>query len=94
MNTFSFAGQITALEVKTTQAGKQFAVFSVSAEDSYNPQKILQVKITAFGKASEQVIGLGEFAHVSVSGKIDSREYQGKHYLDLKALNVTPTEGA
>jgi hypothetical protein len=94
MNQFQFTGQITSLEVKTTQAGKQFAVFNVSAEDSYNPQKILQVKMTAFGKASEQVIGLGEFAQVTVSGKIDSREYQGKHYLDLKAMNVTPMEGA
>ncbi|NCX93105.1 MAG: DUF3127 domain-containing protein [Gammaproteobacteria bacterium] len=93
MNEFKFQGQITALEIKTTQAGKNFAVFSVSAEDSYNPQKILQVKMTAFGKASDQVIGLGEFANVSVSGKIDSREYQGKHYLDLKALNVAPMEG-
>lgn len=88
MNEFKFAGTVSGLEVKTTKAGKQFATFTVLASDDYNPERQLQVRMTAFGKAAETVIGLGDFAQVIASGKIDSREWQGKHYLDLKALNV------
>lgn len=88
MNEFKFAGTISGLEVKTTKAGKQFATFTVLANDSYDPNRQLQVRMTAFGKAAETAIGLGNFAQVVASGKIDSREWQGKHYLDLKALEV------
>jgi single-stranded DNA-binding protein len=89
MNQFTFKGQIIGIETKTTQAGKTFATFTVAAPDSYNPQKVLNVKMTAFGKASEEVLALGEFATCTVTGKLDSREWQGKHYIDLKAMSVT-----
>lgn len=88
MNEFKFAGTISGLEVKTTKAGKEFATFTVLASDDYNPERQLNVRMTAFGKAAETVIGLGDFAQVIASGKIDSREWQGKHYLDLKAIEV------
>jgi hypothetical protein len=93
MNEFKFSGTISALEVKQTKAGKQFATFTMLAPDSYDAERQLQVRMTAFGKAAETVIGLGEFAEVIASGKIDSREWQGKHYLDLKALNIESVGG-
>lgn len=95
MNQFNFAGVISGLEVKTSKAGKNFCTFNlVAQEQGYkNETKEITVKMTAFGKASEEIIGSGEGAFVKVSGKLDSREWQGKHYVDLKALNVTEIEG-
>jgi hypothetical protein len=88
MNEFRFAGTITGIETKTTKTGKSFSNFTLLQRDSYDPNRILHVRVTAFGQAHEEVAALGEQANAVVTGKIDSREWQGKHYLDLKAMRV------
>ena len=89
-NQFTFTGTLTGLEVKTSKAGKQFATFTLATqEEGYQgAKKDLFVKMTAFGKTAESVIKTGEGSTIAVSGKIDSREWQGKHYIDLKAITV------
>lgn len=89
-NQFVFQGTVSALEVKTTQKGKQFATFTLqSQEEGYQGAvKHIFVKMTGFGEAGSRVIQAGEGAELMVKGKIESREWQGKHYVDLKAMEV------
>lgn len=89
MNNFNFAGQIYNLETRQTKAGKPFCTFNLVAEEVYkNESRPIVIKMTAFNQASDTIMSFGEGADVIVSGKLDSREYQGKHYPDFKIFEV------
>lgn len=89
-NQFTFQGQVSNLEIKTTKGGKEFAVFSlVAQEEGYQGAvKNIVVRMTAFGQTGGFIISAGEGAMITVKGKLESREYNGKHYVDLKAMEV------
>ena len=92
-NQFNFQGVLTQDETKQTQKGKSFHTFTIErTEDGYAGPKAVIIKVTAFGPASDQVRGIPQGAEVVVTGKIESREWQGKHYVDLKAISVAEAD--
>jgi len=91
MNQFTYSGRIYDLEQKTTKAGKPFCTFNlVQTEKAYksNEERFIVLKMSAFGENAVTILSVGPEALVNVSGKIDSREWQGKHYPDFRIINV------
>lgn len=84
-NTFTFQGTITNLETKITKAGKPFSTFNLVAQDE---GRTINIRASAFGFSHDRIEQQGEGALVMIMGKLDSREYQGKHYMDLKINEV------
>jgi len=89
MNNFTFTGQVYNLETKQTKAGKTFCTFNLVAEETYkNETRPIVIKMTAFNQASDAILSFGDGSHIKVSGKLDSREWQGKHYPDFRIIEV------
>lgn len=90
MNTASLAGILDRVEWKTTRAGKDFATFTVQVTEVFaGEQKTHFIPVTAFGKSSQSLEHIQPGAIISVACRVQSREYNGKHYLDLTADSVT-----
>ena len=90
MNSFTFQGQIKQIEAKTTKGGKQFCTFTLVAHEAgyQGATKEITLKMSAFGQSSDNILAAGPDALITVSGKLESREWQGKHYPDFRVLNV------
>ena len=96
MNEYKMTGTINALELKPTKNGGEFAIFNlICTEPGYKGEvKTITAKMTAFSKTAEAVKMAGENATVTITGKIESREWQGRHYVDLRAMTVEGGEDA
>jgi len=84
-NNFTFQGTITNLESKTTKTGKPFSTFTLLASDE---GRQININASAFGFSHDRIEQQGEGALVIIMGKLDSNEYQGKHYMNLRINEV------
>lgn len=76
-------------EISSTQSGKQLAKFSVAVTRQYEKEKSDWFNVTVWGKSAEYVSNyLGKGRLVAVTGRIESREYEGKTYWDVTAESV------
>jgi single-strand DNA-binding protein len=85
-------------DLKTTTSGKQVASFSVAVTRQFDKEKSDWFNVTVWGKDADfasRYLGKGRL--VAVSGRMESREYDGKTYWDVTADRVQgldrPTEG-
>jgi hypothetical protein len=87
-NAWAFAGTVDRIEQRTTKGGKGFVNLSISQQDGQYRRLCV---CTFWGRLAD---GVEEGAEVHATGRIDGREYQGKHYAGLTASAVQVTKAA
>lgn len=80
--TFSGLGTIERVEIKELNSGKTIKTLVVHTEGKY-PQ---DTPITVFGKLADVDFHKGDV--VFIRGRLGGREYQGKYYPDVVAVEV------
>ena len=82
-NAWTFTGIVQRLETMTSKkSGKSFVNLSITQTDGQYTRLCV---CTLFSRPPE---GLTEGAYVTATGRIDGREYNGKHYAGLTASAV------
>jgi single-stranded DNA-binding protein len=88
-NAWTFAGTVDRIEHrKTAKSGKEFHNLSITQPDGQYQRLCV---CTVWGRLAD---GVAEGAEVHATGRIDGREYQGKHYAGLTASAVQVTRAA
>lgn len=96
MKSITIAGNCTKdAELRTTQSGSKVAGFSIAVNDYENGQKTTDYfEVSIFGKRGESVMQFAKKgARICVTGKLTTREYNGKTYLGVNASDFTPMGG-
>lgn len=96
MKNIVIAGNCTKdAELRTTQSGSKVAGFSIAVNDYENGQKTTTYfEVSLFGKRGESVMQFAKKgAKICVTGKLTTREYNGKTYLGVNASDFTPMGG-
>lgn len=96
MKSITIAGNCTKdAELRTTQSGSKVAGFSIAVNDYENGQKTTDYfEVSIWGKRGESVMQFAKKgARICVTGKLTTREYNGKTYLGVNASDFTPMGG-
>jgi single-stranded DNA-binding protein len=88
-NRVFFTGRVLAQpELMTSNAGKSFTKIQVEILEEIKGQASSHViPLTGFGYMSEIFAKLQAGYDVMIEAKLQSREYQGKYYLEVYCLN-------
>jgi DNA polymerase III alpha subunit len=86
-NTWTFTGRVVRVETRNTKTGKGFRNLTISQPDGQYTRLCV---CTLWGERGN---GLHEGAEITATGRIDGREYNGKHYAGLTATAIE-THGA
>ncbi|RWR09774.1 single-stranded DNA-binding protein [Paenirhodobacter populi] len=96
MKSITIAGNIGRdAEVRTTQNGDKITGWTVAVEAGYGQKKkTLWFDCSWFGGRGEKVAPyLRKGGKVTVSGDLDTREHDGKTYLQVRVNDVTLQDG-
>lgn len=85
VNEVRLTGRLVSCSTSDTKGGKPMAHLLIEAPmpEWMHSDEMQQIAAVAFGRAVDECTALREGGDVSLLGRIQGREYQGKHYVSL-----------